>query len=66
MRKVTILLVRAIDAHHPYRPGADFSDALHLAVYNSAILHTFDRDFCEAAREAGIAPEVKILAVVAA
>ncbi len=46
-----------------YRLGADFADALHLAVCNSAVLHTFDRDFCKAARDAGIAPEVKILAV---
>ena len=46
-----------------YRLGADFADALHLAVCNSAVLYTFDRDFCKGAREAGIAPEVKILAV---
>jgi predicted nucleic-acid-binding protein len=46
-----------------YRLGADFADALHLAVCDMAILHTFDRDFCKAARDAGIAPEVKVLAI---
>ena len=46
-----------------YRLGADFADALHLAVCDTAVLHTFDRDFCKAARDAGIAPEVTVLAV---
>ncbi|WP_367027308.1 type II toxin-antitoxin system VapC family toxin [Methylococcus sp. ANG] len=43
-----------------YAKGADFADALHLAVCGNAVLHTFDRDFCKAAREAGIAPEVRV------
>lgn len=46
-----------------YRLGADFADALHLAVCDTAVLHTFDRDFCKAARDAGIAPRVTVLAV---
>jgi predicted nucleic-acid-binding protein len=33
--------------------GADFADALHLAACGSSVMHTFDRDFCTAAREAG-------------
>ena len=44
-----------------YRLGADLADALHLAVCGQAIMHTFDRDFCKAARSAGIAPEIRIL-----
>ncbi len=44
-----------------YAHGADFADALHLAVCNDAILHTFDKNFCKNAREAGIAPAVNIL-----
>ncbi|QXP84417.1 type II toxin-antitoxin system VapC family toxin [Methylococcus sp. Mc7] len=43
-----------------YAKGADFADALHLAVCGNAVMHTFDRDFCKAAREAGIAPEVRV------
>jgi len=43
-----------------YAQGADFADALHLAVCGNAVMHTFDRDFCKAAREAGIAPEVRV------
>ena len=43
-----------------YAQGADFADALHLAVCGSAVLHTFDRNFCKAARDAGIAPEVQV------
>lgn len=41
-----------------YAQGADFADALHLAACGSAVMHTFDRDFCKAAREGGIAPVV--------
>ena len=33
-----------------YDLGADFSDALHLAVCDSAPLYTFDKDFCKTAR----------------
>lgn len=43
-----------------YAHGADFADALHLAACGAAVLHTFDRNFCAAARAAGIAPEVRI------
>ena len=43
-----------------YEQGADFADALHLAACGSAVMHTFDRGFCSAAREAGIAPEVRV------
>ena len=46
-----------------YAQGADFADALHLAACGSAMMHTFDRDFCKAARDAGIAPEVRVLEV---
>ena len=43
-----------------YAQGADFADALHLAACGNAVMHTFDRNFCAAARAAGIAPEVRI------
>ena len=46
-----------------YEQGADFADALHLAACGSAVMHTFDREFCKAAREAGIAPEVRVWVV---
>jgi predicted nucleic-acid-binding protein len=36
-----------------YGLGADFADALHLAACGSAVLHTFDKRFCKAARDAG-------------
>jgi predicted nucleic-acid-binding protein len=43
-----------------YERGADFADALHLASCGTAVMHTFDRNFCSAARAAGVAPEVRI------
>lgn len=43
-----------------YAQGADFADALHLAACGTAVMHTFDRDFCKAARNAGVAPEVRV------
>ena len=43
-----------------YSQGADFADALHLAVCGATVLHTFDRDFCKEARAAGLAPEVRV------
>jgi predicted nucleic-acid-binding protein len=46
-----------------YAQGADFADALHLAVCGKAVMHTFDRDFCKSAREAGTTPEVRVLPV---
>ena len=44
-----------------YRLGADFADALHLAACGRAIMHTFDQNFCKAAREQGLTPEVRVL-----
>ena len=43
-----------------YAQGAAFADALHLAACGSTVMHTFDLDFCKAAREAGIAPVVQV------
>ena len=43
-----------------YEAGCDFADALHLASSGATTMHTFDRAFCKAARDAGIAPEVRI------
>lgn len=44
-----------------YRLGADFADALHLAACGRAIMHTFDQNFCKAAREQGLTPEIRVL-----
>jgi predicted nucleic-acid-binding protein len=44
-----------------YGLGADFADALHLAVRGSAVLHTFDKGFCKTASEAGLTPPVVVL-----
>jgi len=44
-----------------YSLGADFADALHLAACGTAIMHTFDRDFCRRAQGAGVAPTVRVL-----
>ncbi|MFZ2171112.1 MAG: hypothetical protein WAW61_15925 [Methylococcaceae bacterium] len=41
-----------------YALGADFADALHLAVCGPAVMHTFDKGFCKTAREAGITPPI--------
>ncbi len=46
-----------------YALGADFADAMHLAVCGSAVMHTFDKGFCKAAREAGITPPIKVIVV---
>ena len=43
-----------------YAQGADFADALHLSACDTAVMHTFDRDFCKAARNAGNAPAVRV------
>lgn len=43
-----------------YAQGADFADALHLAACGNAVMQTFDRGFCRAARQAGTAPEVRV------
>lgn len=50
-------VARALDW---YAQGADFADTLHLAVCGEAVLHTFDQGFCQEAREAGQAPEVRV------
>ncbi|MGD0958658.1 MAG: type II toxin-antitoxin system VapC family toxin [Methylomonas sp.] len=44
-----------------YLLGADFADALHLAICDKPIMHTFDRSFCKSARDIGIAPNVRVL-----
>ncbi len=44
-----------------YDLGADFADALHLAVCNTSPMYTFDKGFCKTARNEGITPVVKIL-----
>ncbi|EIC22598.1 type II toxin-antitoxin system VapC family toxin [Thiorhodovibrio frisius] len=43
-----------------YGQGADFADALHLAVCGDIELHTFDRDFCKAARSSGQVTSVRV------
>jgi len=45
-----------------YALGADFADTMHLAVCGSAVMHTFDKGFCKAAREAGLTPAIKVMA----
>ena len=40
--------------------GADFADAMHLAACGPAVMHTFDRTFCQAARDSGAAPKVQV------
>lgn len=44
-----------------YALGADFADALHLAVCDNAIMHTFDKKFCKKARQAKITPLVNVI-----
>lgn len=44
-----------------YAVGADFADAMHLAVCEQAVLHTFDRNFCKQARKLGMTPAVRVL-----
>ncbi len=60
------LIVEAADAvSHAiewYTQGADFADAMHLSVCGSAVMHTFDRDFCKNARQLGVTPEVNVWA----
>jgi hypothetical protein len=45
-----------------YELGADFADALHLAVCGAAVMHTFDKGFCKSAREAGLTSPIVVLA----
>jgi predicted nucleic-acid-binding protein len=44
-----------------YALGADFADAIHLAVCEKSTLYTFDKDFCKVARNKGITPGIKVL-----
>lgn len=44
-----------------YDLGADFADAMHLAVCGKSPLYTFDKDFCKVARKKGITPTVNVL-----
>lgn len=44
-----------------YELGADFADALHLAVCGSAVMHSFDKGFCKTAREAGLTPPIVVV-----
>ncbi len=46
-----------------YALGADFADAIHLAVCGSAVMHTFDQGYCKAAKEAGITPPITVIVV---
>ena len=43
-----------------YALGADFADALHLSACDAAVMHTFDREFCQAARSVDATPEVRV------
>lgn len=43
-----------------YALGADFADALHLSACDAAVMHTFDREFCKAARNMDVTPEVRV------
>lgn len=45
-----------------YELGADFADALHLAMCGSSVMHTFDEGFCKVARETGVTPSIVVLA----
>nr|VFK37268.1 MAG: Predicted nucleic-acid-binding protein, contains PIN domain [Candidatus Kentron sp. SD]VFK42299.1 MAG: Predicted nucleic-acid-binding protein, contains PIN domain [Candidatus Kentron sp. SD] len=44
-----------------YRLGADFADAMHLCMCGEARIHTFDADFCKAAKESGFTPAFEVL-----
>ena len=46
-----------------YALGADFADALHLSACDAAVMHTFDREFCKAARSVDATPEVRVCEV---
>jgi len=43
-----------------YALGADFADALHLSACDAAVMHTFDREFCKAARGVDATPEMRV------
>jgi predicted nucleic-acid-binding protein len=44
-----------------YNIGADFADAIHLCMCENNKIHTFDANFCKAAKKLGITPKFKIL-----
>nr|VFJ60105.1 MAG: Predicted nucleic-acid-binding protein, contains PIN domain [Candidatus Kentron sp. FM]VFJ60700.1 MAG: Predicted nucleic-acid-binding protein, contains PIN domain [Candidatus Kentron sp. FM]VFK13298.1 MAG: Predicted nucleic-acid-binding protein, contains PIN domain [Candidatus Kentron sp. FM] len=44
-----------------YRLGSDFADAMHLCMCGEAKIHTFDTDFCKAAKESGLTPAFEVL-----
>jgi len=44
-----------------YNLGADFADAIHLCMCGNSKIHTFDANFCKAAKKLGITPAFKIL-----
>nr|VFJ59280.1 MAG: Predicted nucleic-acid-binding protein, contains PIN domain [Candidatus Kentron sp. DK] len=44
-----------------YGLGADFADAMHLCMCGEARIHTFDADFCKAAKESGLTPAFEVL-----
>lgn len=46
-----------------YALGADFADSMHLAVCGAAVMHTFDKGFCKAAREADLTPPVRVIEI---
>jgi predicted nucleic-acid-binding protein len=61
-----IVVEAAEEVHHAldwYAQGADFADAMHLSACGTAVMHTFDREFCKAARDAGVAPDVRVFEV---
>jgi len=43
-----------------YAQGADFADAMDLAVCGTSVMHTFDGGFCQAACQSGSAPAVQV------
>jgi predicted nucleic-acid-binding protein len=44
-----------------YNLGADFADAMHLCMCEESKIHTFDGDFCKAAKKLGVTPEFEVL-----
>ncbi len=44
-----------------YELGADFADAIHLCMCGESKIHTFDADFCKAAKKLKITPKFEIL-----
>lgn len=44
-----------------YNLGADFADAMHLCMCEESKIHTFDGEFCKAAKKLGITPEFEVL-----